>query len=148
MSLGKKGTEEIQLSKTITELIVSVLIVGVMAMLLRVYFTPVLHETQTRTDPRLTSQIVIERLTNNCFVHQDSEIKRVYPGIIDLALFDKEHLKKCFGDKLPLTGLKLMNLLTKEEQSLLLISPAEQTIYVLIYNDKKISPAKLTIYWV
>ena len=140
-----KKAEARSLSQESTQLLLTLLIIGIMAFLLRYYFTPKLHTTETLIDPKLEHQLWMERITNNCFVYQDLETGRTYPGV-DVTLFTQDQLERCFSSSTPFAGIKITNFANRKEHELLQTTGSYETSYTLIYQNHQTYPAQLTLY--
>lgn len=62
------------------------------------------------TPPEVRAELLSQRFTDlpECFVYQDNETKRVFPGIIDLDKFNKGQMNKCYFTE-PETGTQDYN---------------------------------------
>lgn len=82
--------------KTVFWVIAGVMLV--MAVLVYAYFLGDLDSRLTYISPKVYAEAISQRFVNipECFAYQDSETKRVYPGVIDVAKFTEEQMNSCY----------------------------------------------------
>ena len=137
----KKGTMKLALL-----LIPACLILAFMAILMRAYFVPKLHQIEVQPNIELMYEQHTERMLNECFVYRDEKLKRDYPGIIDAKLVTQEKLENCFSGKKPFAGIKIRTLDTQKGLTLGESNPVRRITYSLLYQDGQKHPAELTLY--
>lgn len=142
--MNKKG-EGFEESKDTFELMLSMGFILAMLFLAREYYPVDLYKTQATSDPELTHQLWIERLLNNCFSYQDSQTGRIYPATLDANKIDEKNLKQCFNEQVPFAGLQVISE-QESRYSLLKTSTQSRSVSVLLYKDRHLQPAQLTLY--
>ncbi len=77
------------------------MVIGIVVTIVVLVFAFILANHQnrlTKMPSELKAELLSLRFVNNpdCFTYQDSETKRVFPGIIDLAKFTDNDLLNCY----------------------------------------------------
>ncbi len=101
----------------------------------------------------LENYLITQRFLNSpsCFIFQDKDTGRAYPGIIDLKKFNQEYLNKCYDTKD--TNVKAYRLSLSYEDNKITISTKNwegflkkgETKQVFVREDDKITKAELFI---